>query len=31
MMTADVVFCRNTDLLSDIWAIMNERRLKNIP
>lgn len=30
-MTADVVFCRTTDLVSDIWTIMKERRLKNIP
>lgn len=31
IMTGDVVFCRTTDLVSDIWTIMKERRLKNIP
>lgn len=31
IMTDDVVFCRTTDQVSDIWAIMKERRLKNIP
>lgn len=31
IMTDDVVFCRPTDQVSDIWAIMKERRLKNIP
>jgi CBS domain-containing protein len=25
------VFCRRTDQVSDVWAIMKERRLKNIP
>ena len=31
IMTDGVVFCRTTDQVSDIWAIMKERRLKNIP
>lgn len=31
IMTDDVVFCRPTDQVSEIWAIMKERRLKNIP
>ena len=31
IMTDDVVFCRTTDKVSDIWTIMKERRLKNIP
>jgi CBS domain-containing protein len=31
IMTDDVVFCRPTDQVSDIWAIMKDRRLKNIP
>lgn len=31
IMTDNVVFCRQTDLVSDVWAIMKERRLKNIP
>ena len=31
IMTDDVVFCRPTDKVSDIWTIMKERRLKNIP
>ena len=31
IITDDVVFCRPTDQVSDIWAIMKERRLKNIP
>lgn len=30
-MTDSVVFCRPTDKVSDIWAIMKELRLKNIP
>ncbi|MEB6575510.1 CBS domain-containing protein, partial [Escherichia coli] len=25
------VYCRPTDLLSDIWSVMKERHLKNIP
>jgi signal-transduction protein with cAMP-binding, CBS, and nucleotidyltransferase domain len=31
IMTEDVVSCQPTDQVSDIWAIMKERRLKNIP
>jgi hypothetical protein len=31
IMTDDVVFCRKTDQVYDIWTIMKERRLKNIP
>lgn len=31
IMTDDVVSCRPSDRVSDIWAIMKERRLKNIP
>lgn len=31
IMTGEVVFCRTTDQVSDIWAIMKKRRLKNIP
>lgn len=31
IMTDDVVFCQPSDQVSDIWAIMKERRLKNIP
>ena len=31
IMTTDVVFCRTTDRVSDIWTIMKERRLENIP
>ncbi|MGX4805471.1 CBS domain-containing protein [Bradyrhizobium guangdongense] len=30
-MTKPVVCCRPTDLLSDIWSVMKERHLKNIP
>jgi CBS domain-containing protein len=30
-MTEDVVICRPTDWLHDVWSIMKERRLKNIP
>lgn len=30
-MTKPVVYCRPTDLLSDIWSVMKERHLKNIP
>lgn len=31
IMTDDVVFCRPSDQVAAIWAIMKERRLKNIP
>ena len=31
IMTTDVVFCRTTDRVSDIWTIMKERRLENVP
>lgn len=31
IMTADVVSCRPTDQVSDIWTIMRQRSLKNIP
>jgi CBS domain-containing protein len=31
VMTEDVVICRPTDWLHDVWSIMKERRLKNIP
>ena len=30
-MTEDVASCQPTDQVSDIWAIMKERRLKSIP
>lgn len=30
-MTEEVVSCRPSDQVSDVWAIMKERRLKNIP
>lgn len=30
-MTEAVVACRPSDQVSDVWAIMKERRLKNIP
>ena len=31
IMTDDVVLCRLSDQVSTIWALMKERRLKNIP
>lgn len=31
IMTDDVVVCQPTDQVSEIWTIMKERRLKNIP
>jgi CBS domain-containing protein len=31
VMARNVVLCHPTDLLSDVWAIMKERRLKNVP
>ena len=31
VMTQDVTFCRPTDWLHDVWSIMKEQRLKNIP
>lgn len=31
VMTQTVVYCRPGDLLRDVWMIMKERRLKNIP
>jgi len=31
VMTDDVIFCRPSNPVSDVWAIMRERRLKNIP
>src|SRR5690606_18475702 len=31
IMSRDVTFCRPTDWLHDIWDIMKERQLKNVP
>lgn len=31
VMTQDVTICRQTDWLHDVWSIMKEQRLKNIP
>lgn len=31
VMTRDVVLCRPSDWLSDVWTAMKERRLKNVP
>ena len=31
VMTRDVVLCRSTDLLHDVWARMKARGLKNVP
>lgn len=31
VMTEDVAICQPTDWLHDVWSIMKERRLKNIP
>ena len=31
VMTRDVAICRPADWLHDVWSIMKERRLKNIP
>lgn len=31
IMTPDVVFCRPTDALKDIWAVMKARSLQRIP
>ena len=31
VMTRTVVSCRPGDLLHDVWMIMKDRRLKNIP
>lgn len=31
IMTRDVTFCRPGDWLRDIWSVMKERQLKNIP
>lgn len=31
VMTGDVLLCRSADLLSDVWAKMKERGLKNVP
>ncbi|MGO4568928.1 signal-transduction protein [Rhizobium sp. 2YAF20] len=31
VMTQDVTICRPTDWLHEVWSIMKERRLKNIP
>ncbi|MCZ8548332.1 CBS domain-containing protein [Mesorhizobium qingshengii] len=31
VMTRDVAICRPTDWLHDVWSIMKEHRLKNIP
>lgn len=30
-MTRTVILCRLSDLLHDVWSIMKERGLKNIP
>ena len=30
-MTRNVILCRPNDLLHDVWSIMKERGLKNIP
>ena len=31
VMTRTVVFCRPDDALQEVWSIMKERRLKNVP
>src|SRR6185437_14474417 len=31
VMTRTVVYCRPGDLLRDVWLIMKDRRLRNIP
>lgn len=31
VMTRDVTFCRPGDSLPDVWSVIKERRLKNIP
>ena len=31
VMTRTVVFCRPDDALHEVWSIMKERRLKNVP
>jgi CBS domain-containing protein len=31
VMTRTVVFCRPGDALQEVWSIMKERRLKNVP
>lgn len=31
VMTRTVILCRPADRLSDVWSVMKERRLKNIP
>ncbi len=31
VMTRTVVFCRPGDLMHDVWAMMKDRRLKNVP
>lgn len=31
VMTQAVVYCRPDDLLRDVWSIMKDQRLKNIP
>jgi CBS domain-containing protein len=31
VMRREVILCRPTDLLEDVWAVMKERSVKNIP
>lgn len=31
VMTRAVVYCRPGDLLRDVWVIMKEQRLRNLP
>lgn len=31
IMTRNVTFCRSEDWLHDVWAVMKERQLKNVP
>ncbi|WP_246727817.1 CBS domain-containing protein [Chelativorans sp. Marseille-P2723] len=31
VMTSEVAFCRPDDWVNDVWSVIKERRLKNLP